>query len=262
MRVTSVPAAANRPEPGLCRRFKAHEYPSNYVDLPTTKLPCLHMSQSLLIIFALIGLSFPSAAGTILYQSATLGATGVLPGYVIFDAPGFATQFYGARFSLTQTSEVTAVGGHLGGGGSVLASVLSLTGPTALPSGNPFDSTTLGSVLLAVPQASADIRAPLSLLLSPGYYGLVFSASSPSAPMSPTLISDNTPAPNASYFQFVGISIPPVSPEVWSNVLGGDLYNTRFVVEGNVVPEPTSFGLFLAGLIGVIAVSRPRKPIG
>jgi hypothetical protein len=123
-------------------------------------------------------------SGAVLYQSASLGATGTnLLGVGILPDDGFLRgQYLGSRFFLPQSAMITAVGNDVNSlaphpVSPVIASIVSLSRPNALPSGMPFDSTTLGSAAFLPPTVSADVRVPLSLNLGPGWYGLIFSIS-------------------------------------------------------------------------------------
>jgi hypothetical protein len=132
----------------------------------------------------------------------------------------------------------------------VIASIVSLTGPNALPSGMPFDSTTLGSAAFLPPSVSADVRVPLSVSLGPGWYGLIFSITGPGAA---TMPNNNTDLPGATYFFWTGVPVPcPVCPPMpfqWRD--SGSQTGERFVVEGNFaptsVPEPKAAALMGPG---------------
>jgi hypothetical protein len=175
-------------------------------------------------------------AGTIVFQSANMGipAQAGLSGYQV------GAQYLGARFSLASTANVTDVGGHLfgNGDGSLFAAILQLSAPGALPSGNPFDGTTLATTTFLPPVSSADVSIPLSVTLGPGDYALVFGSGWFGATGSGRMPNNNVDLPPASYFYWNALP--------WHD---GAISQIRFVVYGDLVgtavPEPDS--LLLVG---------------
>jgi hypothetical protein len=125
-------------------------------------------SRTLIIAIILTGCS--SATASIIYESATFGG-GSTGGLSISQE-----QFVGARFTIDTPVHITAIGGDIGAfpRGSIFGVILSLSGPNALPSGSPFDTTTIASVLFQAPFPSQDLTIPLSSTLNPGIYGVVF----------------------------------------------------------------------------------------
>jgi hypothetical protein len=173
----------------------------------------------------------------IIHESATLGATG-LP---VIGPSVSATLYRGSRFSVDSIVKVEAVGGHIvGTPGNLFATIVSLSSPTALPSGNPFDMTTVATTLFDPPELSDDILVPLSATLNPGHYALIFG--SPLIGGSEGVMPDNNmdiPG-SASYFVWSALQ-----GERWIDV--PQATNHRFVVTGFVIPEPSSIAL--AGLV-------------
>ena len=91
----------------------------------------------------LLGWITQTQALTIL-QTAMLGPTGQGGGVSLS-----TNQFLGARFSITTPMQVQTIGGHIGSRigsfGSLFGAIVSLSSPTALPSGIPFNLTTLAA---------------------------------------------------------------------------------------------------------------------
>lgn len=105
-------------------------------------------------------------------------------------------QWLGSRFTVAQTTQVSAVGGHINGNndfgdGRIFAAIVRLAGPNALPPSipgdpnNPFDpgkpidpSEIVASTTFRPPDfgpfGGDDIRVPLSATLTPGTYAVVF----------------------------------------------------------------------------------------
>jgi len=181
----------------------------------------------------------------IIHESAILGPTGQTSGFTL------GSQYLGSRFHVDRLVEVEAVGGHmfLFQPGQLFGAIVSLSGPTALPSGNPFDATTLATVLFTPPPLSDDILVPLAVTLSPGDYALIFGGEQFGASGQGAMPFNNIDIPgHASYFRW------DQKDQLWRNSFQG---NTRFVVTG-AIPEPGMFALMLFGLTGVAAYQRWR----
>ena len=58
--------------------------------------------------------------------------------------------------------------------GTLFGAIVSLTNSSALPTGNPFDTTTVAETTFSLPTGYTDILVPLSVTLPAGEYGLVF----------------------------------------------------------------------------------------
>ncbi len=222
------------------------------------------------------GLSISIPASAAYFESASLGPTGVIfPGPVIFNN-FFGSQFYGVRFEVTGPIQVTAVGAHIAGNPNAVsplfAAIVSLDSVTAMPVGSPL-STPLAGATFYAPVGSTDLRIPLSLSLSAGYYGLIFGDGLFGSPTNgeATLINNGVASvsnlPDA-YFAYSTLNFPGLpSSGVWQS-MGSS--NVRFVVEaagftsltgngpptGN--PEPGSLVLLGSGLIALVVASRRK----
>jgi hypothetical protein len=129
------------------------------------------------------------------------------------------------------------------------SAIVSLSGPDALPSGSPFNTTTIATVTFTLPvYEDADVSIPLSVELQPGNYALIFGSGQFGASGVGAMPSDNIDIPGqASYFGW------------WNNVWNNDsISNERFVVYGEVVPEPSTLTLF-AMAFGAIALLMWRR---
>ena len=106
----------------------------------------------------------------VIYESATLGATGRLGGAILSDS-----QFLGSRFSLASSAIVTSIAGHIAGIGTLFGAIVELCGPNALPTGSPLSGTEVvasGTFVATAP--SSEQILPLSVLLNPGDYAVIF----------------------------------------------------------------------------------------
>lgn len=197
---------------------------------------------------AVIAFASPAVQAAIIFESATLGPTGGLGGITLgsteVQLPPLhektrADFFLGSRFSVDTVVDVESVGGvmYSDRGGSFFAAIVSLSSSTALPSGNPFDMTTLATTVFTPPAANNDILTPLSVTLNPGDYALIFGSEFFGA-------TEGYGAMSASNADIAG----PASYIGWQFWGGesGNWYNSpgaaglRFVVTG-MIPEPGSW---------------------
>jgi len=224
-------------------------------------------------ILLLVPVGAQNAFAVIIYESSTLGPTGQTTG-------GFnvnEVQFLGSRFSISETMEVSQIGGHMYrgsfGDNLIFGAIVELSGPDALPLGDPFTGgEVLASTTFTPPVLSADVSVPLSITLQPGDYALIFGSGEFGATNGEGVMTVNnfiTPEGVGSYIVWIN--------NMWRFGLS-ELDNLRFtvngldvkVVGGELIPiETTSLLLagaqsfswmipvVLAGIgIGLFAVSR------
>jgi len=172
-------------------------------------------------ILILGGMGFPQHVfATLIYESATLGSTGQSSGFGIN-----SNSFLGSRFSIIQTVEVSAIGGHMsefGSGGDVFGAIVDMSGP--IPAGSPFTGgEVLASTVFFPGSPSSDVSVPLSVTLPPGDYAIIFGSSQFGATGTGVMISSqpDTPAGSGSYFFWNGGN--------WQN---GGFSNIRFTLNG------------------------------
>jgi hypothetical protein len=192
-------------------------------------------------------LAAPAAQAAIIRASAGLG-TQELPAANV----GRDYQL-GFRFTLSSVARVEHVGGRMFREfGTLFAAIVSLSGPDAVPAGDPFDLTTLATTVFTPPVGppSVDIRVPLPITLYPGSYALIFGSEhygANGAALMP-LLNPDIADPNS--FVAHGIGDNP-----WRVVvLDGP---PRFVVEGVVIPEPGT-ALLAAAAMGILGLQNPR----
>ena len=190
------------------------------------------------------------AQADIIYESATLGQVGLTGGVAV--AAGFddymETDYYaGARFHLDYEAEVTAIGGHFlldNDTGNLFGAILPLSGPGAMPSLPPFDSSDIIASTVFVPDSpSTDYRTSLAVTLQPGDYALIFGSNALGAEdgiMNIIIAADQQRLDG-------GDLIRAEADGSWS----AEVLPARFVIEGTVnVPEPATLILF--GLGGIL----------
>jgi len=187
-----------------------------------------HWTVSILAsILILGGIGFPQHVfAEVIYESATLGPTGLDNGIVLS-----TSQFLGSRFSVTETFEVTAIGGHMFSGNipTLFGAIVDMSGP--LPAGSPFTGGEVlaSTVFTANDGFSTDFSTPLSVTLPPGDYALVFGSGEFGATGGGRMTSNNfdTPTGSGSYFFWDSVS--------WGE---GTFDSARFTVNGDVVEIP------------------------
>ncbi|MEM9384942.1 MAG: hypothetical protein AAGA68_07755 [Pseudomonadota bacterium] len=206
-------------------------------------------SRFISVIAAACSCCVPLSAAT-LYESATLGETGSNTGFVLD-----SDQFLGSRFSLSRTSQITAVGGHIDrrSGATLWGAIVEMS--DVLPTFEPaqIEANVVASVVFTAPDPSDDLLTPLSLVLGPGDYALIFGGGAFfGADGDGVMPSSNTDTADGVGSYFFSI----VADNTWFN---GGLSNARFVVEGFVVPVPAALWLLGSGLLASAAIGRRRR---
>ena len=131
------------------------------------------------------------------YATASLGTTGQSSGLGVT-----TSQYLGTRFQVTEAVEIVEIGGHLqSSGGSLFGAVIGLTGPDDFPDSNDLSTPdVLGVGLIPETLPSADVTAPLSLHLEPGWYALMFGSGLFGADGFGSAPNNNTDIGSPSYF--------------------------------------------------------------
>ena len=139
--------------------------------------------KRILAIATLLLATFPACAEQILFESGTLGQTGITEEQLTSqEVPGTNINefvYVGVRFEFSQPVVISRVGGHFsasdGGGGTFFGAIVSLDGTDDFPdSGDLSTPDVFGDTLLTFPDPSSEIFGELSLTLAPGDYALVF----------------------------------------------------------------------------------------
>jgi hypothetical protein len=111
---------------------------------------CIALAAGVLVGFAVAG----PVQSDIIHESAIFQPVGRFTGPVLIPGftPGTSGQWCGSRFSVTSGVDVASVGGNLyETSGTLFAAIISLSSPTALPSGNPVDMTPLATAVFGGP---------------------------------------------------------------------------------------------------------------
>jgi len=182
---------------------------------------------------------------SILFESGTLGETGLVQGTVAGTnvSPSVYT---GVRFEVTEPVLTSQVGGHFvsATGGTFFGAIVALDDENDFPdSGDLMSDDVLGATELAFPTLSDEAFSNLTLRLEPGWYGLVFGSG-----------LFGTAGDGAALRNNIDIGVPtyiggqPSGPGVWSDITAV-FTDHRFVVRGEMVPEPTASTLLIAGCV-------------
>lgn len=215
------------------------------------------MNRSILLVATLSWLAAWPASAAILYESGTLGPTGV-PRSDIGNETVAGTNinpfvFTGVRFFVDQPVVTTKIGGHfvrnIGATDSFFGAIVKLTDSTDFPdSANLSTPDVVGVTLLSFPEPSDEVFGDLSKALSPGWHCLVFGSGLFGAIGSGAALRNGMDINDPSYVAF--------QPPRWSN-LTSLFSNHRFVLHGTIIPEPSAIALCSASV--VIHLSRRKR---
>ena len=143
-------------------------------------------------------------------------------------------QFIGWRFEVDETLAVTDVGGHLlGNSTEIFAAIVPLESIDAFPATDAFESEdTFAAVIGPLPAPSADVLYPLSAVLTPGSYALVFGTgyydTTENGIVVNSTLQEHIEPTTAESFIF-GRRSEATNPFAWQV---GPAANMRFVVQG------------------------------
>lgn len=189
--------------------------------------------------------------GQMLFESAELGETGVVPSPETPAANVNAFSFNGVRFSLTSPAMTNEIGGHFVGDGTLFGAIVELNGSDDFPiSADLSTSDVLGTTLITLSDPSEESVGGLDLLLQPGNYALVFGGGLFDAQGSGGALLNNSDlgsGDNIGFMQGFG----------WGERRGG----FRFFVSGVSIPEPSASAAVFLCVFTTFFVSRnDRRP--
>lgn len=209
-----------------------------------------------LIVATFLAASTPAlGSGATIFQSGTLGSTGVLWQELGPLVPGTnvaSFSFVGARFEIDAEFIATRIGGHFAGGfpdDSFFGVLVTLSGEADFPDSGDFSTPdVLGIAHLTFPHPSAEAFGTLSAMLEPGWYAVVFGTNFFGATGRGGAVRNGQDIGSPSY---IGLG-----SEGWRDL--PDFFdNHRFVVEGDVIPEPSTATLI--AVIPLLSILRERK---
>jgi hypothetical protein len=203
------------------------------------------MKQDLLAVvaFFVASTSTSPATSAVIYESATLGPTGIGIQQLLQGAAQGTnvadSNFAGARFRIDQPVATTAIGGHFIRGladESFFGAIVQLTDEFDFPnSGDLSTMDVVGVTALSFPHPSNEAFGQIAVILTPGWYAVVFGSGQFETTGWGGTINNGLEIgapnyilwqPSNGWFNLVDLGFP-------------GLGNLRLVVEGTVVPEPS-----------------------
>jgi hypothetical protein len=188
-----------------------------------------------------------SQAATI-FESGTLGPIGVTYADLGGTVPGTnisSTVFAGVRFEVTQPAVISKVGGHFVErfAGTFFGAIVKLNDATDFP--DSIDLSTadlLGKTTLIFPNPSTEVFGDLNLSLNPGWYALVFGSGLFGATGQGGTVENGSDIGSPTYISY------HLGDPSWSVPINPIFRNYRYVVLGELVPEPNSFVILVLAL--------------
>jgi hypothetical protein len=214
-----------------------------------------HILVSLAVAVGLVAFALgpKNADAAIIYQTASSSVIGQSGGNAVW-----SNQFLGARFLLNDAVSVTSIGAHIGGFGTYFGALIRLSSADDLPdTANLTSPDVVGHTILNAVSPSTVSFAPLPVVLTPGFYGLVFGSGLFGATGDGYMPSSDPAIPPLSFFFSSGVNGTWVNP-----TLDGGLRGTRFIVEGEIsqLSEPPGLTIVLATLLfGTLLLRVPAS---
>lgn len=199
-------------------------------------------SSTVLIATSVFALANTMAGAEVLFESGTLGPTGVIWGDLenqVVPGTNISTFAYnGVRFELTQPAHTAEIGGHFvaKASGTFFGALVALDDEVDFPdSGDLSTPDVLGYTLLTFPTSSAEVFGQLERKLDPGWYAIVFGGGLFGATANGGAVRNGIDIGRPSYIAH-GLNLN------WYNlnIFGAFFDNHRFVIKGAFVPEPST----------------------
>lgn len=213
----------------------------------------------LLVAFSICAARTSISNAEVLFESGTLGPTGVSFADLGGTVPGTNVNpfvFTGVRFELTQPIVTSQVGGHFVErfSGTFFGAIVALDDAIDSPdSGNLSTPDVLGATTLTFPDPSAEVSGDLALSLDPGWYALVFGSGLFGTNGQGGAVRNGMDIGSPTYIAF-----QPNSGFGWVSI--STFPNHRFVIEGVVVPEPTIAFLASTASMALLFFGRRTLP--
>jgi hypothetical protein len=162
-------------------------------------------------------------------------------------------QYLGCRFHLDQPTNIEAIGGRIWrdtADTTVFGAIATLTSPNGFPELTPKTFSPIAVTTFTTPisnQDTNDLLVPLSVLLQPGDYAIIFGSNRFGATGKSAMDRPYSETSQASFF--LGQISSTLSNGNWVNYSGFN--NVRFLVIGTPVPEPSTLALFAIGCVAI-----------
>jgi hypothetical protein len=212
-------------------------------------------------IFVLTSLAC-AAKPAMIYQSATMGPVGVTKSQLLYgDVPGTTVDagvFVGVRFELAQEAQVTAIGGHFGSVSDpnrFFGAIVRLSDVSDFPDSDDLSTPdVLGVSRLTFPHPSNEVFGDLTINLGPGWYALVFGSGLFDTDGLGGALRNNSDIAKQSYIGWQANGTGWFDLADLAEFIVFD--NHRFVVEGTLIPEPSSSTLVVLAAVMVFGCAR------
>jgi hypothetical protein len=216
-------------------------------------------AQGIFALIVVIEFNACTLAGTI-FETGTIGPTGITRNELLSQqVPGTNVSnevFVAARFTLLRPALTTRVGGHFVGGfstNSLFGAIVHLEDESDVPDSDDLSSSdVIGTTVLTFPDPSDEIFGDLSVRLEPGLYAVIFGSDLFGTDGVGAAVRNGIDHGTQSYFAW-----QPGSSS-WHE-LDSFFANHRFVVEGSIIPEPTTATLIGFLLLSQLSRRRPRQ---
>lgn len=202
-----------------------------------------------------------NATAATIFQSGTLGPTGIPRSAVTSGSNVNPFVFVGVRFHLDKAAVTWRIGGHFvrntGADESFFGAIVALDDENDFPdSGNLSTPDVLGTTLLSFPEPSDEIFGMLTTPLPPGWYSLVFGSGLFGATGNGVALNNGMDIGEPAYVAWqLGsgwFNLSDLSDVVQFN-------NFRFVIDGAVIPEPSTVTFAIMAVIAALIVRRTRQ---
>jgi hypothetical protein len=144
---------------------------------------------------------------------------------------------------------------NIGANDPFFGAIVSLDDENDFPdSGSLSTPDVIGTTLLAFPETSNEVFGSLSKPLTPGWYALVFGSGLFGANGFGVAVNNGIDIGNPTYIAW---QLGAVNQ--WSNLTNPIFRNFHFVVQGQVVPEPSIDLMLIVLLFGSLVQMRNRQ---
>ena len=195
-----------------------------------------------LLVAAAALIATSQANGDILFESGTLGVTGI-PRESATATNVNQFVYPGVRFYLSQPAITSQIGGHFvsESSGTFFGAIVVLEDANDFPNSSDLSTLdVLGTTSLTFPVPSAEVFGNLEIQLDPGWYALVFGSGLFGTSGDGAALRNNPDIGDPSYIGY-GPNLNWFNLEIFQT----HFVDHRFVVTGNFVPEPSTLTLLL-----------------
>lgn len=209
------------------------------------------------MVFAMLVADISTAA--MVFQSAEFGQTGLtrdqLDSQDISASNVASFNYVGVRFEIGSTTAITQIGGHFIGGFSedtFFGAIIALADGSDFPNSDDLSTPdVIGVTSMNFPHPSAEVYGGLQRTLDPGWYAVVFGTQRFGATGRGSAMRNGTDIGSPSYIAW--------QPENGWFEQSDFFADYGFVVEGRVIPEPSTVSLAFLSVAFLSWYVHPRR---